>query len=352
MAVETLEGRSLQIDEHRLHVRVAGESGPLVLLCHGFPESWHSWRHQIQPLVSEGYRVAIPDMRGYGRSSKPTDVGAYRITELVNDCVAVVRALGEQQAVIVGHDWGAPVAWTAAWTRPDVFRAVAGLSVPFGGRGLMALPGDPFGDVRPSVAHRKLAGSERLFYQEFFSIPGVSENDVEQDLRDWLLGFTYSASAASPVPAGFDADDLFRLSPERIVDFLRSKLCLPRGKGFFDLLRRPTSLPTWLTADEFDSWVGELEQGGMAGPLSYYRAMELNWELLGIHQGKPLTVPSLFIGGDRDTATIWGQEAVARAGEVLSDFRGAIIVPDCGHWIQQESPDIVNQELLTFLNAL
>jgi pimeloyl-ACP methyl ester carboxylesterase len=146
----------------------------MVLLCHGFPESWYSWRHQLDALAAAGYRAVAMDMRGYGRSSKPADVAAYRITELVGDCVGVVEALGESTAVIVGHDYGAAVAWTAAWTRPDVFTAVAGLSQPFGGRGLAALPGSPFGEVRPGVAHRELAGPDMLFYKNISPFPGQS----------------------------------------------------------------------------------------------------------------------------------------------------------------------------------
>lgn len=347
------QSQTVRANGQRIHVKIAGSAGPVVLLCHGFPESWYSWRHQLDALASAGYRTVAMDMRGYGRSSKPVDVSAYRITELVEDCVGVVEALGESTAVIVGHDWGAPVAWTAAWTRPDVFTAVAGLSVPFGGRGIVALPGDPFGDVRPSVAHRELAGPDRLFYQEYFSLPGgVAEHEAERDLRRWLTGVLYSLSADAPLPDELAGVSLTSLPPESLPEFVRGAMCVPRSGGFGSLLQLPDKLPECLGDDDLELYLAELEHSGLTGPLNYYRNIELDWELLAGHQGRPLTVPSLFIGGDRDVATIWAQEAITRAPEMLTDLRGSVIVRNCGHWLQQEQPSAVNAALLDFLHQL
>jgi len=347
------ESRTVRSNGQRIQLRIAGSSGPLVLLCHGFPESWYSWRHQLDALAAAGYRAVAMDMRGYGRSSKPADVAAYRITELVADCVGVVAALGESTAVIVGHDWGAPVAWTAAWTRPEVFRAVAGLSVPFGGRGLMGLLDDPFGDVRPSVAHRELAGPGQLFYQEYFSLPGgVAEQSAERDLRAWVTVVLCGASADAPLPPELAGVDLTTLPEVAQRDFVRAVMCLSRGQDFGSTPWRPEQLPAWLSQDDVDFYVAELEYSGLTGPLNYYRNIELDWEILGQYQGRPVTVPALFIGGDRDVVTIWAQQAIARAGEVLTDLRGTVIVPNCGHWIQQEQPEAVNTVLLTFLQGL
>lgn len=347
------ESRTVRANDQRIHLRIAGTAGPMVLLCHGFPESWYSWRHQLDALAAAGYRAVAMDMPGYGRSSKPADVAAYRITELVGTCVDVVQALGETTAVIVGHDWGAPVAWTAAWTRPEVFTAVAGLSVPFGGRGLVALPGDPFGDIRPSVAHRELAGPDHLFYQEYFSLPGgVAEREAERDLRAWLTSVLYSLSADAPLPAELAGVDLTALPPESLPEFTRGAMCIPRSGEFGDILQSPEKLPEWLGEDDLEFYLAELERSGLTGPLNYYRNVELDWELLAGHHGRPITVPSLFIGGDRDVATIWAQEAITRAPEALSDLRGTTIVPNCGHWLQQEQPRTVNAALLDFLHEL
>lgn len=353
MTLTEWESRTVRANNQRIHVRIAGSLGPMVLLCHGFPESWYSWRHQLDALASAGFRAVAMDMRGYGRSSKPTEVAAYRITELVADCVGVVQALGESTAVIVGHDLGAPVAWTAAWTRPDMFRAVVGLSVPFGGRGLAALPDSPFGELRPSVAHRELAGPDTLFYQDYFSLPGdVAAREVEEDLRSWLSAGLYSLSADRPLPPELSGVDLTSMPADMIREFIRGAMCVPRGSTFASLLQPPDKLPAWLGEEDLDFYVSEFEHGGLTAPFNFYRNGDLNWEVLGQHQGKPLTVPAMFIGGDRDVATIWSQQAISRAEEACTDLRGSIILRNCGHWLMQEQPDAVNKELLVFLQGL
>ena len=170
----------------RIHAVEAGE-GPLVLLVHGFPESWYSWRHQLPALADAGYRAVAIDVRGYGRSSAPAPIEAYRMLAHVGDNVALVGALGEEQAVVVGHDWGAPIAWNSALLRPDVFRAVAGLSVPFA----------PAGPTRPTDAFRTMGGDEE-FYIEYFQEPGRAEAELDADVRRWLLGFYFTASGDAP----------------------------------------------------------------------------------------------------------------------------------------------------------
>lgn len=353
MSTADWESRSVQSNGQRIHVKIAGSSGPMVLLCHGFPESSYSWRHQLDALAAAGYRAVAMDMRGYGRSSKPAEAAAYRITELVADCVGVVEALGGSSAVIVGHDLGAPVAWTAAWTRPDIFRAVVGLSVPFGARGLACLPGNPFGDLRPSVANRQLAGPDLIFYHEYFSLPGdIVAREAERDLRSWLTSALYTLSADRALPPELAGVDLTKLPEDMLRDFVRAVLSVPRSGTFNALLEQPEKLPAWLGEDVIEVCLAELEYSGLTGPLNYYRNSDLDWEILGQYQGKPIEVPALFVGGDRDIVTIWSQEAIARAPEVLLDLRGTIIIPNCGHWIQQEQPLAVNRELLAFLRAL
>lgn len=353
MGLSDWDEQTVRANGQRIQLRIAGSSGPMVLLCHGFPESSYSWRQQLDALSAAGYRAVAMDMRGYGRSSKPSEPDAYRITELVADCVGVVEALGESDAVIVGHDFGAPVAWTAAWTRPEVFRAVVGMSVPFGGRGLAALPGNPFGERRPSLVHDEIAGPDLLFYQDYFALPGgIAAREFEQDLRGWLASALYSLSADRPLPPELAGVDLTTLPPDFLLEFVRASMCVPRGQGFGANLVRPEELPGWLDQDDLDYLVSELEHTGLVGPLAWYRNADLSWESLAEHEGKPVTVPALFIGGDRDVATIWSQEAIARAEEHVPDLRGSVIVPGCGHWIQQEHPDVVNKELLFFLDGL
>lgn len=345
--------RTVSANGQRIHLRLAGSAGPLVLLCHGFPESWYSWRHQLEALAAAGYRVVAIDMPGYGRSSKPADAKAYGVTELVATCVGVVDALGETRAVIVGHDLGAPVAWTGAWTRPDMFRAVVGMSVPFGARGLGCLPGSPFGELRPSEAGARIAGPDRMFYHEYFALHAdAAGREAERDIRSWLTAALYSLSADRPLPSELAGVDLTRLPPDMLLQFVRAAMSVPRAQGMSQVLELPEALPAWLGQDALEYCVAELEHGGLVGPLSWYKNFDLDWERLEAFQDKPVTVPALFIGGDRDIVTIWSREAISRANEMINDLRGTIIIPNCGHWIQQEQPEAVNKALLDFLKSL
>jgi pimeloyl-ACP methyl ester carboxylesterase len=346
------ESHVLTAGAQRIHVVTAG-SGPLVVFCHGFPESWYSWRHQLRALAAAGYRGAALDMRGYGRSSKPVPVSEYRITALVDDCVAVVHGLGSEDAVIVGHDWGAPVAWTAAWTRPDVFRGVVGVSVPFGGRGLMALPTSPFGERRPSEVERAIAGDAGLFYQEYFSLPGVMEREFESDVRGWLRGGLFGFSASVPLPPEAAAIPFPTLPDEMLVPFLASTMVIPDGAQMKDRMAPvPDELPAWLTEQDVDFYVAEMERTGITGGLNYYRMLDVDWELLAPFTGRPVECPALFIGGDRDIVTIWAKEALARAGEHQPQMRPHVVLSNCGHWVQQEQASACNEALLEFLGGL
>jgi pimeloyl-ACP methyl ester carboxylesterase len=165
----------------KMHVAMAGE-GPLVLLCHGFPESWYAWRHQLKALAGVGYCAVAPDMRGYGQTDKPEAIDQYTMLHLTGDMVGLVEALGFRDAVVVGHDWGAPVAWHSALFRPDKFKGVVGLSVPF----------RPHLDVAPTTLMPQT--DDAIFYQLYFQEPGVAEAEFERDpkhtIRTALLGLS------------------------------------------------------------------------------------------------------------------------------------------------------------------
>ncbi|MGE3773528.1 MAG: alpha/beta fold hydrolase [Gammaproteobacteria bacterium] len=338
--------RLIHVDGVRLHVVEEGK-GPLVLLVHGFPELWYSWRFQLPALAAAGYRAVAYDQRGYGRSSKFWDTDAYRISRLVRDAVGLVSALGERQAVIVGHDWGAPVAWTAAWQHPEIFRGVMGMSVPYSGRGLIALPGNPFGERAPHEIHRAVAGPDQLFYQEYFSTLGPIVDEAEADLRSWVRDLVWTVSGDALAAAGFT------LEGQDPVELIRhSALCVPRGGRMRDRFMTPTTLPAWFTEQDCEVFVDALERGGLAGPLSYYRNLENDWHELTPLHGTPMRVPAMFLGAQYDVATWWGAEAIARAPEHIPNWLGSRVLAGAGHWLQQEKADETNAILLEFLRTL
>jgi pimeloyl-ACP methyl ester carboxylesterase len=315
--------RVVSANRIRVHVAETGE-GPLVLLVHGFPESWYSWRHQLPVLADAGYRAAAIDVRGYGRSSRPTAIESYRMLAHVADNIGVVEALGEQTAVIVGHDWGSPIAAATALLRADVFRGVALLSVPY----------SPRGTTRPTEAFQRLGGDEE-FYINYFQQPGRAEAEIEEDVRSWLLGFYFSASGDARRPAGGG-----------------SSANVAKGGRLRDRFVIPDELPSWLTEDDLAFYVAEFERTGFTGGLSRYRNIDRDWEDLAAWAGRPIEVPSLFIGGERDGPTLWGANAIARFDSTLPALRGSHILPGCGHWTQQERAGQVNELLLDFLRSL
>lgn len=318
-----LHHRTVDIPAGRLHLVEQG-TGPLVLLVHGFPESWYSWRRQLPALAAAGYRAVAIDVRGYGRSSKPAATEAYRMLELVEDCVTVVRALGEEDAVVVGHDWGAGIASTSALLHPEVFRAVALLSVPY------APPGGP----RPTDVFGRIGGPEQEFYVSYFQQPGRAEAEIEPDVRGWLAGF-YAALSADTMPARGEPDPHFVTPGGRLRDRF------PSG-----------TLPAWLSEDDLDVYAGEFERTGMTGALNRYRTVDRDWEDLAPRRGAPITQPALFIGGALDASTTWMAEAIQAYPTTLPALSASHILDGCGHWIQQERPDEVNRLLIHWLSTV
>ncbi|MDH3681425.1 MAG: alpha/beta hydrolase [Acidimicrobiia bacterium] len=314
---------------HRLHLAEAG-SGPLVVLVHGFPESWYSWRHQLGPLAEAGYRAVAVDVRGYGRSASPAEIEAYAMTALVGDVIAVIddhdRRRGDgraEPAVVVGHDWGAPIAWNTALLRPERVRGVAGLSVPYA----------PRGDTKPLDRMRELAGDD-LFYIDYFQQPGVAEAEAEADLETWLRGFYFTASGE-----GDPTKPSMGLIP--VGHEMRERLQMP-GPGQMK----------WLSDEEFAYYLGEFQRTGVTGGLNRYRNITRDWTELAAWRHAPITVPALFIGGERDGPTQLGRAAIERFAQTLPALVHSEILPGCGHWTQQERPDDVNRILLDFLAGL
>ncbi len=307
----------------RLHLAEAG-SGPTVLLIHGFPESWYSWRYQLPVLAQAGYHAVALDVRGYGRSSKPNTVADYRMVKKVGDVVGLVSSFGDDPVTVVGHDWGAPIAWMSALLRPDLFRGVAGLSVPY------APPASPAGPS-PTQRMRSMAGDDE-FYVEYFQQPGRAEAEIEADVRQWLLGFYWCASG--------DVRDGPNIS------------IVPRGTRLRDKFVYPATMPQWLSEADLDVYAREFEYSGFFGPLSRYRNVDRDWEDLAGFAGRPIAIPALFIGGSRDGPTIWGAPSIARFPETLPRLFKSEIIDGAGHWIQQEAATRTNDLLIEFLRAI
>jgi pimeloyl-ACP methyl ester carboxylesterase len=307
----------------RIHLAECG-SGPTVLMIHGFPESWYSWRYQLPALAKAGYRAVAMDVRGYGRSSKPTTVADYRMVRNVADVVGVVQALGGGPVTVVGHDWGAPIAWTSALLRPDLFRGVAGLSVPY------APPAPPSGP-KPTERFRAFAG-ENEFYIEYFQAVGRAEAEIEADVRKWLLGFYWCISG-----------DVVNGPNVGIVE---------RGTRMRDKFVYPDKMPAWLSEADLDVYAREFEYSGFFGPLSRYRNVDRDFEDLAAFADRPITIPSLFIGGSKDGPTIMGALAIARFPESLPKLFRSEILANAGHWIQQEAPEATNLHLIDFLRSI
>ena len=321
-----LTHRIVETNGIRMHIAEQG-SGPLVLLCHGFPESWYSWRHQLPALAAAGYHAVAPDMRGYGRTDQPQDIAQYTLFHMVSDMLGLLDALGERSCVIVGHDWGAPVAWSAAQMRPDRFRAVIGLSVPF----------RPRGSVRPTTVMPKTA--DATFYMLYFQEPGVAEAELDRDPRSTIRRVLYFGSGDSPrptVPVGAGNVGM-----------------VPRCGKFLSGVEPPATLP-WLTEADIDVYAGEFTRTGFRGGLNWYRNIDRNWELLAPWAGANVTVPALYMAGERDMVLGFGgtDKLLASLKQLVPKLRQALILPGCGHWTQQERQTDVNAAVLEFLRVL
>jgi pimeloyl-ACP methyl ester carboxylesterase len=312
---------TLQANGIRMRVAEQGR-GPLVLFCHGWPESWYSWRHQLEALAGAGFRAVAPDMRGYGATDAPPEVERYTLLHLVGDMVDLVKVLGEKQAVIVGHDWGAPVAWTSALLRPDLFRAVAGMSVPF----------TP--PSRTDLLSALEAQGIRTFYMQYFQAPGVAEAELERDVQASLRRIYYSGSGDGPERATFGM--------------------LEPGTGLLANTIDCETLPAWLPAEDLAYYTAEYTRAGFRGGLNWYRNLRRTTELMAPWRGCVIRQPSLFIAGTRDNVLRFpaSKAQLDAYPRTLPGLRGCHLVEGAGHWIQRERADEVNRLLLEFLRAL
>jgi pimeloyl-ACP methyl ester carboxylesterase len=315
-----LRHRTVAVNGINMHVAEQGE-GPLVLLCHGWPELWYSWRRQLPALARAGYRAVAPDMRGFGQTEAPASVEDYTILHTVGDIVGLVAALGEREAIVIGHDWGAPVAWTAAMLRPDLFRAVIGMSVPHRPRAGAA----PLKLLREAGLHN--------YYWIYFQKPGVAEAEFERDVSATLRKLLYGVSGDAPID---------RENP----------LVIPEGQGFLDRLGVPAAPPEWLREEDVATMVAEYRRTGFRGGLNWYRNIDHRWEQTPFLDDARLQQPAIFIAGEEDAVITMRRPAFESLERNVPRLTKKILLPGAGHWIQQERPAQVSRLLIEFLKSL
>ncbi len=294
--------RQVEVGGIELHVAECGE-GPVVLLCHGFPELWYSWRHQLPALAAAGYRAVAPDQRGYGRSGRPDAVEDYDIVHLAGDLVGLLDALGEERAVVVGHDWGAIVAWHLAQVAPERLHGMAALSVPFWPR----MP------RRPTEIFEEMFGGQ-FFYMLHFQTP------------------------AAHVQLNEDPGASLRLLFRRV------------SKDVFDGTADVPPVPGWLTDEDFAVYEAEFRRTGFTGALNWYRNLDRNWELTADTAMRKIEIPVAYLVGERDP--VLGFIPAEPMAEWVPGLRDHVVVPGAGHWIQQQAPAETNEFLVRFLAGL
>jgi pimeloyl-ACP methyl ester carboxylesterase len=314
-----IQHRSVDANGLRLHVAEAGVGFPVVF-CHGFPELWYSWRHQLAALEAAGFRGIAPDQRGYGESDAPAAIESYSIHHLVGDLVAMLDALQIEKAVVVGHDWGGLVAWQAALLAPHRFCGVVGVNTPH-------FPRTP---MSPLTLMRAMAQGN-FHYILYFQEPGVAEAELEHDVRRTLRGFYQSPDRAR-------LEELLRSTPSGVLG--------PNEGGLLD--RMPDAPPgSYLTQEDFEVFARAFERTGFRGGLNWYRNMERNWETTAYLSGAQVSQPALMITAELDP--VLRPEMAEGMKAYVPNLRRTVLVRDCGHWTQQEKPAEVNAALLDFL---
>lgn len=315
--------RFIETNGIRMRLATMGDSGPLVIMAHGWPESWYSWRHQIKAVAEAGYRVVAPDMRGYGATDAPPNVDDYDIVTLAADIVGIVDAYDEEQAILMGHDWGSIVAWNTVLLHPERFSALVTMSVPYGGRP----------EQSPLVGWRDTFG-DNFYYILYHQEPGVAEAEYDADPRGLLSRLYLSPDSPREAP--------------QVTERHRS------AGGWIPRLGAAKDLPDWLTQKDLDYFVAQFEAAGFRGGVNYYRNFHRNWEITPQLAGQKVTVPTLFIAGQNDVVIGGASQGRLQGAmnRVVEDLRGVVVLPEAGHWIQQELPEATNAAVLEFLDGL
>jgi len=312
------------IHSNGLRMRIADHGeGPLILMLHGWPESWYSWRHQLKAISDAGYHVVAPDMRGYGKTDKPANVDDYDMKHLAADIAGIVDAMEEESAVLIGHDWGSIVTWNSMLLYPEKVTALAALSVPYSGRA----------EHSPLDAMRSRY-QDNFHYILYFQEWNVAEREFDADPRGILTSLYISPDTPREEP--------------KIKDPKRS------AGGWIPRRGVPKQRPNWLTEEDLDFYVKEFTESGFRGGINYYRNWHRNWEITPELSGVQITAPVIFLAGEKDMviggATV--EQLEKRMKPIAPNLQQVTLIPEIGHWVQQESPEEVNKLLVDFLASL
>ena len=322
------------IDTNGITLRAAVEGeGPLIIMVHGCPESWFSWRHQIPVIAEAGYKVVAIDVRGYGGSDKPHAIEEYTLKKIGADIVGIIDFFEEDQAILIGHDWGGPIVWYTSLLNENRISAVAGLSVPY----------FPQREVSPLDAFEVIY-KDKFFYQLYFQKEGVAESEFEPDLRKYLESTYFSIDA--------------RGMKKQFENPLNAMNKGPNAKYLDDVVEFE-SYPDWINTDEMNYLINEFENSGMRGPLNRYRAQKIDFEELKDFRDKKLKQPAALMVGSLDPVNFFigdGYKDTEHLKEVFEPVYENLIktelINDVGHWTQQEAPEEVNRFLIDFLKQV
>jgi len=319
---DEFKSKKFTLDDINIHAVEYGR-GPLVIMVHGWPESWYSWRHQIKPIAKTGYRVLAIDVRGYGQSSKPFEVEKYDMLSLIGDIIGIINSEKEENAILIGHDWGAPICWSTAALHPDKIKAVIGLSIPHARRGKIS-----------NIELWRQIYKDNFFYQTYFEKEGVAEEELERNVGASLRKIYYWISAE-----GHDA---------------KMRTNFDKDSELLDGLIDPDPFPNWLTKKDLDFYINEFKNSGFRGPINRYRNQDRDWETIPELSNLKIEVPSFFIGGGKDSVRKFmkGHDMYENPGKNCTNFFGKAIIEEAGHWVQQEAPKKTTDAIINFLEKL
>ena len=328
--MKEIEFKFIESNGINLRLAMMGD-GPLVIFCHGWPESWYSYRHQLPAVAAAGFKAVAYDVRGYGESDKPHEIEAYTMKNMTNDVIGIVDALGYETAITIGHDWGGPIALNTAALNEDRITATGTMSVPFTGRGPM-----------PTLDLWKEIYQDRFFYQLYFQKEGVAEEEFESDLSKALF-ITYTNSDGRGMKRNFEKGQS-GLVPQK-----------DKNSSFLEGMEVFEDFPDWFSEEDLDYFVSQFEMSGLRGPFNRYRAQNIDWNELPQLEGAVLQQPAFFITGTLDPVNFFIPSEQSLIDRISSNYKELLFAEELigiGHWTQQEAPEEVNKLILKFLKKV